>query len=113
MSTNALVFKDGQFSEYSPQSVCMRGEKDFDIGAELELRSQKDSLGDRKVGDGRIIGSVTSPFDQLPASWVARYHLPGLHTRYELADELERRWEGFDTKTVCTLILLEIDLVAA
>ena len=106
MSTPTLLFDDARFSDYNPQSVCLPGRRPYDIGDTHRL---EDTDG-HQVGQAEVLAHCTAPFDQLPMSWVARCHLPDVQTRYGLADELEKRWDEFDTKSTCTIVVLDVEL---
>jgi len=106
MSTPALVFDTPEFSEYSPQSVILPGRREFHPGETQDLLDENEN----HLGKGRVVGYCTAPFDNLPEQWTAAYHLPHVETRYGLADELEERWDGFNTRTLCTLVLLEVEI---
>lgn len=104
--TSALVFEDAQFVSYSPQSVCLPGSRDFEPGEDLRLEDENQV----PVGTATVEAVCTAPLDRLPASWIGRYHLPRVKSRYGLTDELDEQWDGVDTKTICTLVLMDMDL---
>lgn len=106
MSQKALIFEDPRFSDYNPQSVCLTGNRDFDVFGTYRLEGA-DGL---ELGTGEVVAYCSAPFDELPTGWVHRCHLPEVQTRYGLADQLEKHWDGFTTKTLCTIVLLDVEL---
>lgn len=106
VSKPALLFHTPEFSDYSPQSVVLPGNRQFDPGQTVNLLDEQETY----LGEGWVVGICTAPFDNLPVQWTGCYHLPHVETRYGLADELDERWEDFTTRTLCTILLLEMDL---